>query len=685
MPFAVPSLRSAAVAVLLVLGACRSQPPAPQSVQPEGAAPPAGPPAVAFLRIPAVERVAISPDGRRIAGLSSNEGVQVVFETERAGKAVDYLTKLTPGTVIHALGWSGNDVLVVGYEQDAKRSERSLEGRRSPEGVVVYDVESSRSRRARGREYRMVALRAGTWRQRSRDTSWPLSVNPSLPGAVLHYLPDDPEHVLINWWSSSEEGASAAIARVRDGVPKQIVPPRPGMNVWYADHDGRVRAGSGRSEDGITGVVLARSEARGPFREVSEVGVSQQTDFEFAGFAVDPKTIYLTAVGTSGRKELFTYDLAANRRGKTLYADEHYDVGALEISPIDGALWAVEVDADKPELHFFDTPAQREQASIDAAFPGMTNRIVSVDRAGRAAIVRTSGDTNPPDYYRYDRERKRMDFLYSANPALDRGQLAATQAVHFTARDGLAITAYLTVPHGSTGRNLPVVVVVHDGPSARARWGWDPVVQFLASRGFAVFQPNYRGSSGYGREHERMGYGQWGLAMQDDLADGVHWLVSQGIANPTRVGIYGVGYGGYAALLAAAKTPELFRAAASFGAVTDLVDLLEHPDHYHTSDLNQPTEGKLAGDRDALAALSPARLASRIRIPVLVGHGLDDPIVHPEQAREMVDAVENAGGKVESYLYRHELHELIDETDRVEFHEKLAAFFARHLSAIESL
>ena len=145
------------------------------------------------------------------------------------------------------------------------------------------------------------------------------------------------------------------------------------------------------------------------------------------------------------------------------------------------------------------------------------------------------------------------------------------------------------------------------------RWGWDPVVQFLASRGFAVFQPNYRGSTGYGREHERMGYGQWGLAMQDDLADGVRWLVAEGIANPTRVGIYGVGYGGYAALLAAAKTPELFRAAASFGAVTDLVDLLENPEHYRSADLNNPVEGKLPGDRAALAALSPARLGGRIR------------------------------------------------------------------------
>ncbi len=676
-----PLLRAAALVLVFLFVACRSEPPAPAAATRTAKLTPAEP----FVRIPAVAGVVISPDGKRIAGLSSNEGVQVVFETSRAALEVGYLTKLAPGTLIHSLGWSGNDVLVVGYEQPAERSERSLESRRSPDGVVVYDAETPRSsRRAREREYRMAALRAGTWRKRGRDTSWPLRVHPSLPGAVLHWLPDDPEHVLINWYPSSEEGASARRARVRDGFPEQVVRATPGVNTWYADHRGFVRAGSGRSEDGITGIVVARTKADGPFTELTGAGVSQQTDFEFAGFDADPTQVYVTAIGASGRKELLAFDLAAHRRS-TLYANEQFDVGALVTSPHSGALWAVEVDAEKPELHFFDRAAQREQAAIDAALPGTTNRIVSFDRAGKMAIVRTAGDTHSTDYYRYDRERKRMDFLFTAHPAVDRNQLAPMKPVRYTARDGLAVSGYLTVPHGAEAKNLPVIVWVHDGPSRRVRWDWHPIVQFLASRGFAVFQPNYRGSTGYGREHERMGYGQWGLAMQDDLADGVRWLVSEGIANPTRVGIYGIGYGGYAALLAAAKTPELFRAAASYGGVTDLVDLLENPEHYRTSDLNQPTEGKLPGDREALASISPARQAARIRIPVLVGHGLADPVVDPGQARAMVDAIEAVDGKVESHLYRRELHDLIDEANRIDFYEKLAAFFARHLSAIESL
>jgi dipeptidyl aminopeptidase/acylaminoacyl peptidase len=668
---------TAALGLASALGACRSGPPTARNEKPSSTS------AEAFLRTPAVSYVTVSPDGKRLAGLSSKDGVQVVFESARSSRDVNHLTKIAPETVVHTLGWSGNGVLVVGYEQPDASGAREALARRTPDGVVYDTAASVRVRRDRGREFRMIGIRVESWRQRSRETSWALEVHPSFPGGVIDWLPADKDHVLINWWPSAEVGASAVLARVRDGFAKAVVPASPGVNVWYADHQGRVRAGSGQSEDGINTVVLARADDHAQFEELAGVGISQDTDFEFAGFDADPRTIYLSAIGASGRKELFAYDLAKRTRRK-VYADERFDVGALVHSPIDGALWAVEVDGDKPELHFFDRAAEREQASIDAALPGTTNRVTSLDSQGKFGIVETRGDTSPLDYYRYDREGKRLDFLYTANPAIDRARLAPMKPVQYTARDGLPISAYLTVPHGAAAKNLPVIVIVHDGPSDRVRWGWDPVVQFLASRGFAVFQPNYRGSTGYGREHERMGYGQWGLAMQTDLDDGVRWLVDQGIANPSRVGIYGVGYGGYAAMLAAAKEPQIYRAAASYGAVTDLVDLLENPVHRHSADLNDPVEGKLPGDRAALAALSPARLGAQIRVPVFVAHGLADPVVSPEQGRAMVKSIDDAGRRVESEFYRGELHELIGEANRIDFHQKLAAFFDRHL-AVQAL
>ena len=217
------------------------------------------------------------------------------------------------------------------------------------------------------------------------------------------------------------------------------------------------------------------------------------------------------------------------------------------------------------------------------------------------------------------------------------------------------------------------------------RWGWDPVVQFLASRGFAVFQPNYRGSTGYGREHERMGYGQWGLAMQDDLADGVRWLVAEGIANPTRVGIYGIGYGGYAALLAAAKTPELFRAAASFGAVTDLVDLLENPDALSQHGSEQPRRGQ-AARRSRGARGAVARAARRADPDARARRRTVSPTrswTPSRRARWWMRSKTRAARSRASSIAASSTS-WSRSSNRIDFHEKLAAFFARHL-AIESL
>jgi dipeptidyl aminopeptidase/acylaminoacyl peptidase len=644
--------------------------------------------AEAFVRVPAVTRPVLSPDGRRIAGLAARDGVQVVFEMphlgERGNDKVNFLSKIDPETIVRALGWSGNGVLVVGYEQPRGRAELDREAQLSADGIVVHNMDTTRVREDR-REYRMVALRVDTWRPHQVGESWPLSVSPARPDAVIHWLPDEREYVLVNTYEPGAEGASVRRARVRDGWGKDVVPATPGIDIWYADHEGRVRAGSGRSEEGITGVVVARSSEAEPFAELAGAGTAQHTDFEFAGFDRDPQTLYLRALGASGRKELVSYDLARKRLGARLYGNPEFDVGSLVYSPIDGALWAVEYDAERPALHFFDTEAEREQASIDSALPGTTNRVVSYDAAAQTAIVRTSSDVIPPDYYRYDRERKRMDFLFTELPELDRTKLSPMKPIHYTTRDGIEIAGYLTLPRTPEQKNLPAIVIPHDGPSARVRWDWDPVVQFLASRGFAVLQPNYRGSTGYGRDHERLGYGQWGLAMQDDLADAAHWLVEQGIASKGRVGIYGVGYGGYAALLAVARDPELFRAAASYGAITDLVGLLDHPDQYRSSDLNQPTASALPGDRIELAARSPARQVTRIRAPLLVGHGLEDPIVSPDQASAMIEAVKAAGGSVESHLLRRELHEITNQVNRIEFYEALAQFFERHLVPIEAL
>ena len=640
------------LAACLALAACRSAGP------PDGAATGAWLPARAFFRDPVIEHLALSPDGERIAGIVRPRGVPVLFEKVLRGREKRALGKLSErGAVIQNLGWAGDAALVVVYAREG-------EGARGP-----------------ARELSVLTARLERWRSRDRDPVWRFPAHPELADGVLHWLPDDPGYILLNRWESDAEGASVRRARVRDGVQNVVEPSRPWVSRWFVDSNGAVRAARGYDPETTSEVYYARPSADVAFELLSAGDLMQESYLVFAGFDVDPNRIYVYSSTESGRIGLFEYDLARRQLGRALYTDPDADAGALVHSFVDGRLWAVEVEADRPGLRFFDEEARREQASIDLTFPGTTNRIVGASLDGTTAIVRVSGDAQPPEYYIYDRTNRAMVAQPAPYPELEDALLAPMQPVRFTARDGLSVPGYLSVPPGAEPRKLPAIVIVHDGPSERVHWDFDATVQFLVSRGFAVFQPNFRGSSGYGREYERLGYREWGGAMQGDVSDAARWLVSEGIADPGRIGVYGRGYGGYAALLALATAPDLFRAGASFGAVTDRVALFENPDLYVSRDPNHPVAGATPQDLEQLAATSPARLAEHIRAPVLLAHGSRDPVVDASQLEAMQSALEAAGRDVESRVYRDQTHELIDERYRIEFHEELAAFFERHLNA----
>jgi dipeptidyl aminopeptidase/acylaminoacyl peptidase len=487
-----------------------------------------------------------------------------------------------------------------------------------------------------------------------------------------------------------------------------VVNSKPWVARWFSDHEGRVRAGEGSRRAGTSWIVYGRASDDEAFEKLVDFDLFREDGFTFAGFDSDPQKLYVYAPAANDRIGLYEYDLERRALGALIYADPEFDVGPLVRSPRSGRVLGVEVDRERPAIHFVDEVARREQASLDHALPGTTNRIVSLDRKERIAIVSVSADVKPPEYYVFDREKKELDFLFAAYPDVDAKSLAPMKAVRYAARDGVEIHGYLTLPVGKEAQvarsepqasedqpqvarsepeasedqqaGLPVIVFPHGGPTLRDVWGWEPTVQFLASRGFAVFQPNFRGSRGYGRAHERSGYRQWGLAMQDDITDGVKWLVAEGIADPDRIGIYGASYGGYAALMGLVKTPELYRAGASLAGVTDLIAWLEDSENYLFSDFNKPVHGDASDDRDQLAATSPARHAEQIRAPVLIAHGTEDPIVSVAQAHAMADALEAAGAEVETLIYRDEVHGFLDERNRIAFHEKLAAFFTRHLT-----
>ena len=600
----------------------------------------------------------LSPDGSHLAAIATQDGVQVLVVRATRGGEVRFLAKLDePGQSIRTVGWASDEQILVSVEMPSQTA------------VGV-----------RARQTRLLVVPRDGSKPSYLGRNWPYQEYSQFQDQIIDWLRDDPDHVLINWWQPDQNGSSVRRVHVKSGRLTTVTSSIPFVVGWATDHRGQVRAGWGFPPKGTGYFLYARASPEGDFEKLIDFDPFEEAGFVFAGFSEDPAKIYVISDET-GRDAVYSYDLASKQRGPMVFGHPEVDVdeSSLHFSARDGRLLAIEYVTDRSRLHFLDAEARREQAILDGEFPGTTNRILSRDRDERIAIVEVSGDTQPPSYYFYERGSQRFVLLVEAYPELESRMLAPMKPVSFRARDGLEIPGYLTLPKAATPTRLPTILYVHGGPSSRDVWGYDPTVQFLASRGFAVFQPNFRGSTGYGSRHEELGYKQWGLAMQDDVTDAARWLIDQGIADPTRIGIYGGSYGGYTALMALVKTPELFAAGASLAGVTDLVTLLNDSEWYRFDDWNTPTLGGRWSDRSQLQATSPAQNADRIQAPVLIAHGTEDPVVHVKQAEMMAEALEDRAKEVETYLYEGEVHGFIDERNQIDFYEKLAAFFTRHL------
>jgi acetyl esterase/lipase len=627
----------------------RPRPPDPQGVTP----------AAAFFRAPALSHLTLSPDGRHIAGITTLDGVQLLVARPTRGGEIRYLAKLDePGQGIAMVGWPGDDRILVSVE-----------------------MRSQTARGVRARQTRLLSVPLDGSNPGYLGENWPHQEYSQYQDQIIDWLQDDPEHVLINWWEPGENGTGVRRVHVASGNRTPVVSSIPFMRTWATDHRGHVRAGWGSPRNGTGYFLYARIGPDDDFEKVVDFDPFEEPGFYFAGFSEDPAKIYVISSAETGRDAVYTFDLATKQRGALVFDHPLVDVGPLHFSAQDGRLLSIEYTTDRPRLHFVDAKAKLEQSALDRQFPGTTNRIVSRDRDDTVAIVSVSGATTPPSYYLYDRRRKTLELLIEAYPELRSAQLSPMKPISFRARDDLEIPGYLTLPRSAPPGPGPAIVYVHGGPTARDVWGYDPTVQFLASRGFAVLQPNYRGSSGYGARHQELGYRQWGLTMQDDLTDAARWLIAQGIADPRRIGIYGGSYGGYAALMALVREPELFTAGASFAGVTDLVTMVNDDKWYLFDDWNRPTVGSSWSDRSQLRETSPAQLADKIRSPVLIAHGTDDPTVHVKHAEMMADALEDLGKPVETHLYDREVHGFLDERNQIDFYARLGDFFARHLPA----
>ncbi|MYM26364.1 prolyl oligopeptidase family serine peptidase [Duganella sp. FT135W] len=399
-------------------------------------------------------------------------------------------------------------------------------------------------------------------------------------------------------------------------------------------------------------------------------------------------TLYVRA-NHQGYGALFRYDLKAMQLAKEPFISvPGFDfAGTPEIDSSSRRLLGIHLQTDAGTTYWLNPQMKADQAKIDALLPATTNtiRCSAECLASPTLLVVASSDRQPDQYIIYERASGKLAGLGAAHPGIDPAQMGLRDFHRYTARDGRSIPAYVTLPPGQSTGPRPAVVLVHGGPHVRgAYWDWDAEAQFLATRGYVVIQPEFRGSTGFGYQHFEAGMKQWGMAMQDDLADAGQWAVKQGWADPKRIAIMGASYGGYATLMGLIKTPELYRCGVEWAGVTDIGLRFSAPHSDASRETLNYSLRTLIGDPDQDAELfrrySPLVRAAELKQPLLMAHGVEDRRVTLDHATRFRDAVKQHNQNVEFIVYPNEGHGWRHEDNRIAFWQRVEAFLNKNLA-----
>ncbi|HRK84334.1 MAG TPA: S9 family peptidase [Alcaligenes sp.] len=490
-------------------------------------------------------------------------------------------------------------------------------------------------------------------------------------------LPDDPDHVLIAHNGRNPEVFDIYKVNVHTGH-STLAAQNPGDVLgWSTDHQGQVRLAT--ASVGVDTELRYRASADEPFRSL--IRTDFRTEVSPLFFHADNRRFY--ALSNRGRdtQALVLIDPDTPDLEERIYELPEHDLMGAGFSRLRKVLTSADFHTDKPGHHFFDPVSAKIHEAIARQLPGYEVTWQDITRDEKKFIVASYNDRTSGSRYLYDADSNTLHKLADINTALPESDMAPMQPIQFKARDGLTIHGYLTLPQGRPAQNLPVVINPHGGPWARDYWGFNPEVQFLANRGYAVLQINFRSSTGYGRRFWEAGFGQWGLAMQDDITDGVHWLIDQKIADPKRVAIYGASYGGYATLAGIVKTPQLYAAAVDYVGVSNLLTFMNTIPPYWKPFLLKmhAMVGDPVKDKARLEANSPALHADKIVTPLFIAQGAHDPRVNKAESDQMVQALQERGVQVQYMVKDNEGHGFLNDENKFEFYEQMEQFLAQHL------
>jgi dipeptidyl aminopeptidase/acylaminoacyl peptidase len=600
---------------------------------------------------PALTKARLSPDGKRVAGSALIDGKPflTVLDVDAPKERIRNIAvpeKLT----VEWVRWAGNDRLLVSF---SLVGEWLGEERRATR-LASMDLTTGKSV--------FIGLR-----------------DQSLDGDDIVHVDDDGEHLILSTQATPQEYPSVYRFNLTTGRSKPMLKPRPEVWEYVADSDGVVRAGIRYTDAGWS--MLYRSNGDETFRSRYQEPKPGSGERPIGNFVILPGSDigYVLSTDDAGRFAVYRYDFVKDEFGEKLFAAKQNDIDDYAVDDA-GALEAVFYTDDRARSVWLNPDMQKLQARIDRALPGMINQVVSRSADRSRMLIFSHSATDRGAYYVYDAGAKALMALIDPYPQLDPSRLSPMNSVSYAARDGLTIPAYLSLPAGREAKALPLIVMPHGGPFARDEWQFDAWVQFLTARGYAVLQPNFRGSTGYGRGFVTKGVGQWGRAMQDDVDDGVKWLIERGIADAKRVCIMGGSYGGYAAMWAAVRNADLYRCAISWAGISDVESMLRYDRRQITaSRYFNDWRDRVRGDEDfRLSQVSPIKSVASIAMPILIGHGGKDDNVPLYQSRRLHEAMEKLGKPHDYVVYPDEGHSFSDPDSAADFLNRVEAFLKQH-------
>ncbi|HEY9142696.1 MAG TPA: S9 family peptidase [Arenimonas sp.] len=520
---------------------------------------------------------------------------------------------------------------------------------------------------------------AGSRAQQASATRIGTREQQNVAAFLVHQLPSEEHTVLVKVQPFHDDPyPTLETLDVRTGRRVQVARSPIQHASFGVDHAGELRFIWGL-EGGAHNVLRYRDDKDADWQVINDESSTRRVERP-VGFSPDNRIAYLQVDDPKGTDRIIAFDTESGER-RSLLQHEMVDPDQVLYSLNQrGVPVGAQYMGERVEQRFFDpaSPEAKLYAMLQSAFKGQAVRVTSATDDGKLAMVSVSSATNPGDFYLFEVDTKKAHYLLSRRNWLDPQQMGQVRPVTLKARDGLVLHGYLTLPPGSEGKGLPMVVNPHGGPFwVHDRLAFNAESQILAHAGYAVLQVNFRGSGNYGRRFSQLGAGQWGQAMQDDLTDATRWAIEQGIADKDRICIYGASYGAYAALMGVAREPGLYQCAAGLVGVYD-VDRLVRDDQGGSRFLAQYSSSWI-GEPGTLSQVSPVRLAAQVKVPVFLAAGGEDERVEFKQSELMEEALEAAGVPVETLYFANEGHGFYRPENRLAYYRQLLDFLSRHL------